>query len=294
MPPAVPTGATRGVLVPIGGAEAKTADRPILTRFVQLAGAEHARIVVLPTASELEDTGDRYAELFRELGAARVEVLPITEREEALDDAFAEKVCHATGVFLTGGNQLRLSTILGGTPIARAIRRCHASGAVVAGTSAGAAILAEHMIAGGEAGATPYANGVILAPGLGLTNGLIIDQHFRQRDRLGRLLAAIAYNPFSVGVGLDEDTALFLDAAGRFEVVGSGAVTVVDPSDLVYSSMDSAVPGQPVSLIGLAVHILSEGGRFDLRSRRATPPPRPAPVFDDEDVPLEQRTAYES
>jgi len=280
MPSHPPPGARRGVLIPIGGAESKDADRPILSRFVGLAGGPGARIAVIPTASELDDTGDRYAAIFREHGA-EVDVLPITEREHAMQPGCVRSVEAASGVFLTGGNQLRLSTILGGTPLARAIRRRHAAGVPVAGTSAGAAILSEHMIAGGEPGATPKADGVILAPGLGLTKRLIVDQHFRQRDRLGRLLAAVAFNPFAVGVGLDEDTAIFMDADGTFEVMGSGAVTVVDPSDLVYSSMDSARPGQPVNLIGLTVHVLAEGGRFNTETRMAQAPPRPEPHPDE-------------
>ena len=141
----------------------------------------------------------------------------------------------------------------------------------------------EHMISGGSSGATPTATGVILSPGLGLTNSLIVDQHFRQRDRLGRLLAAVAFNPFTVGVGLDEDTAIFIGPDHEFEVVGSGAVTIVDPSGLAFSSMDSAAPGQPISLIGLKVHILAEGGRFRTPSPEAIAPHREEVYASDEE-----------
>ena len=140
--------------------------------------------------------------------------------------------------FLTGGNQLRLSTTLGGTSVARRLRSTNANGVHIAGTSAGAAFLCEHMIAFGDDGSSPRANAVTLAPGLGLTNYVIIDQHFRQRDRLGRLLTALAYNPFANGLGLDEDTAAFIGPDHRLEVVGTGAITVVDPSHLEFSSMD--------------------------------------------------------
>ena len=274
----------RGCILPIGGAENKAGDGPILAHFVALAGGPDARIAVIPTASEMADTGDLYAAVFAGLGAAHVDVLPMTERAHAQRPDYLAAVEQSTGIFITGGNQLRLSTILGGTPLAKAIRRRNAAGVPVAGTSAGAAILPEHMIAGGEPGATPTAAGVLLAPGLGLTNHLIIDQHFRQRDRLGRLLTAVSYNPFAVGVGLDEDTALCLSPDGVFEVFGSGAVTIVDPSDLVYSSMDTALPGEPVNLIGLVVHVLGAGGRFDTTTRMAGAPPRPAPVWDDAPV----------
>ena len=146
----------------------------------------------------------------------------------------------------------------------------------VAGTSAGASVLSEHMIAFGDEGASPVSGSVRLAPGLGLTNRFVIDQHFRERDRLGRLLTALAYNPFAVGVGLDEDTAAFISPDNLLEVVGSGAVTVVDASALMYSSMDSVREGEPVALLGLTLHVLTEGTTFDLHSREAfAPPPSP-------------------
>ncbi len=283
MPSPTTSGTPRGCIIPIGGAENKDGDRPILTHFAGLSGGADARLAVIPTASEMSDTGDRYADLFRELGVGHVDVLPMTERAHAQRADYLAAVEQSTGIFITGGNQLRLSTILGGTRLAKAIRRRNAAGVPVAGTSAGAAILPEHMIAGGEPGATPTATGVLLAPGLGLTNRLIIDQHFRQRDRLGRLLTAVSYNPFAVGVGLDEDTALCLQPDGVFEVFGSGAVTIVDPSDLVYSSMDTAMPGEPVNLIGLVLHVLGAGGRFDTSTRMAGAPPRPVPVWDDDE-----------
>jgi cyanophycinase len=139
----------------------------------------------------------------------------------------------------------------------------------VAGTSAGAAFMPEHMIAGGKEGSTPHPDMVTMAPGLGLTNAFIIDQHFRERDRLGRLLTALAYNPFAVGIGLDEDTAAFIRPGDAFEVVGSGGITVIDPTELKYSSMDQARRGDPVSLIGVKLHILVAGGRFDIATRDA-------------------------
>jgi cyanophycinase len=140
----------------------------------------------------------------------------------------------------------------------------------VAGTSAGAAFMPEHMIAGGIEGSTPQPDMVTMAPGLGLTNKFIIDQHFRERDRLGRLLTALAYNPFAVGLGLDEDTAAFIRPGDKLDVVGSGGITVIDPTELSYSSMDQARRGEPVSLIGVKLHILISGGRFDAVTREAS------------------------
>jgi cyanophycinase len=265
-------GVERGFVIPIGGAEEKLSNPTILQKFITLCGGEKSRIIVIPTASQLEDTGSRYVELFHELGANEVVSIAIEARTDASRESYLEELQSADGVFITGGNQLRLSTILGGTPVAQAIRRLNAHGTHIAGTSAGAAIIPEHMIVGGGGGSTPREDGVNLAPGLGLTNCFIIDQHFRQRDRLGRLLSALSYNPFVTGIGLDEDTAAFIDASGVFEVVGSGAITVVDPGCLEYSSMGRVKPGDPVTLIGLHMHILAEGARYDAQTRVACMP----------------------
>ncbi len=268
-PASVPEGHTRGFIVPIGGAEDKVGDDTILKRFVELSGGRDARIIVIPTASELRDTGRRYARLFEGLRARKTVVLPFETRRECEDAGSLEQLEQATGVFLTGGNQLRLSTTLGGTPVAKALRLMNARGVVVAGTSAGAAFLSEHMIAFGDEGATPRAGMVHLAPGLGLTNRTIVDQHFRQRDRLGRLLTALAFNPFAVGIGLDEDTAAFIGPDETLEVVGSGALTIVDPAQLEYSSMDAVKRGDPVCLLGVKLHVLVNRATFNLHRREA-------------------------
>jgi cyanophycinase len=273
MPSPEPSPGSRGFVIPIGGAEDKISDRRILQQFVQLCGGSNSVLAVIPTASMVPVTGDAYRQLFSELGVGRIDIVDVTERQGADNPRWESMLKEATGVFMTGGNQLRLSTILGGTHIATRLRRMNASGVHVAGTSAGAAFLCEHMIAHGESGSTPRAGQVALAPGLGLVNRMIIDQHFRQRDRLGRLLTALSYNPFSVGFGLDEDTAAFIDPMDRVEVVGSGGITIVDVSQLNYSSMAMSKIGEPVELIGIRLHILANGGRFDLSTRIATPGP---------------------
>jgi cyanophycinase len=260
----------RGFIIPIGGAEEKFHNPEILDRFVEVCGGKTARIAIIPTASELEDTGRNYEKLFRKLGIRHALVLQMITREDCYNQEFLDYVDKADGVFMTGGNQLRLSTTLGGTPVAQLIRRRNAAGMHVAGTSAGAAFMPEHMIAGGDEGSTPSPAMVTMAPGLGLTNNFIIDQHFRERDRLGRLLTALAYNPFAVGIGLDEDTAAFIRPGDDLEVVGSGGITIIDPTNLSYSSMDRARRDEPVSLIDIKLHILIAGGRFDISSRTAT------------------------
>lgn len=262
----------RGFVIPIGGAEERTGSMRVLRRFVRLCGGRRARIVIIPTASQLSDTGERYIDIFNKIGVKQAVSLPIAERHDAERSEYIEQLDSASGIFITGGNQLRLSTILGGTPVAQKVRRLNAAGVHVAGTSAGAAIMPEHMIAGGSMGLSPRADLVNLAPGLGLTNAVIIDQHFSQRDRLGRLLTAVSYNPFLIGVGIDEDTAMFIGPDQVAEIEGSGSVTIIDPEHLSYSSMDRAKKNESLSMLDLKLHILSRGCHFDIHERKPYPP----------------------
>jgi len=270
-PAKISEGNQRGFVIPIGGGEERLNAPIILQRFVDLCGGKKSKLVVIPTASQLDDTGDNYVEVFKALGVQSVVNLPINSREDAQNEEYITHLDEADGIFITGGNQLRLSTILGGTPVAQSIRRANASGAHVAGTSAGAAIMPEHMIAGGPTGALPNEQGVTLTPGLGLINKIILDQHFSQRNRLGRLLSAVSYNPFAIGIGICEDTAAFIDPDGVIEVVGSGTVSVIDPSELSYSSMAEAKEGEAITLIGLKLHMLSQGSIYDIHKREAKP-----------------------
>jgi cyanophycinase len=263
----------RGYIIPVGGAEEKLGDVAILRRFASLCGGGSCRIAIIPTASMISETGARYEELFRSLGVKEALSLPIAHRSDCERSEWLEILDRVDGVFLAGGNQLRLSTMIGGTEVAKALRRRNREGMHVAGTSAGAAFLCEHMIAFGREGGSPRARIVTLAPGLGLTNRVIIDQHFRQRDRLGRLLTALAYNPFAIGIGLDENTAGFIAPDETLEVVGSGALTIVDPSGLEFSSMARVRKNDAVCLIGLKLHILDQGSTFNLHSRIAAPAP---------------------
>ena len=236
---------------------------------MRVAGGRDADIVVIPTASRLTETGARYEKLFRDIGAARVTSMDFDTRRDCHEPGRLERLEAATGIFFTGGNQLRISTLLGGTPVAKLIRVRNANGVTVGGTSAGASILSEHMIAFGDEGSSVISGSVRLAPGLGLTNRFIIDQHFRQRDRLGRLLTALAYNPFAIGIGLDEDTAAFIGPDETVEVEGSGGVMIVDASDVSFSSMDAVSEGQPVCLLGLKLHMLVAGATYNLHTRLA-------------------------
>jgi cyanophycinase len=263
-----------GLIMAIGGAEDKVRERVILRRFVQESGGADANVVVLATASEFPETGERYADLFYSLGAQTVEVLRIRTREDALEmgreaQDFLE---YATGFFMTGGSQLRISSALGGTTLAATLHRRHAEGMVVAGTSAGAAVLPRHMISMGESGGTPRRRLVQMAQGLGFTPDLVVDQHFRRRDRMGRLVTALSYNPEPLGVGVDEDTAAMIDADGVMAVLGAGAVTVVDASALRFTDSHAVHRGQPVAMLGLKVDFLTSGCRYDTKARTALAP----------------------
>tara|TARA_B100000959_G_C14821619_1_gene558041 strand:+ start:65 stop:910 length:846 start_codon:yes stop_codon:yes gene_type:complete len=263
------TDADRGFIIPIGGAASKRKNPIILEKFVNLCGGDKAVITVIPTATKIEENGEIFTNLFTEMGASNVFSIDIKKRSDCSNEDYLSKLMKSTGVFISGGNQLRLSTILGGTPVAKAIRRLNADGVHVAGTSAGAAIMPEHMISGGRSGSTPTPKSVSLSPGLGLTNSVVIDQHFRQRDRLGRLLAAIAYSPFLTGVGIDENTAIFIDPDNTFSVEGSGAVTIVDPSKMNATSASTAGRNDAINITDLKLHILASGSKYDLNTHTA-------------------------
>ncbi|MGJ8562584.1 MAG: cyanophycinase [Alphaproteobacteria bacterium] len=270
-PAKVSDGQQRGYIIPIGGGEKKVKSSEILMRFIELSGGKDGHIAIIPTASRLDDTGDRYKEVFENIGVKSAVIVKLDTREDCEDAKFLDVLEKATGIFMTGGDQLRLATIIGGTSVAKLMRRANAAGVHIAGTSAGAAFIGEHMIAFGRSGSTPKLGMANLAPGLGLTNRVVIDQHFRERGRLGRLLTALAYNPFATGIGVDEDTAAFIGPDDHIDVIGSGGLTVIDPSDLEHSSMADVRQGEPVCLIGVKLHILQHGSRYDLVTRKAQP-----------------------
>ena len=251
----------------IGGAEDKLKTRRILTRFVRAAGGREAHVVVVSTASMLGDTTtDVYRGIFAELGVGRVSGLNPAERREAEDPDVAATLVTATGIFLTGGNQLRLTSIVAGTRLDSGLHLAHDRGAVIAGTSAGASALAAYMLAFGDSGATPRHGIVQLAAGLGLVPNMVVDQHFEQRTRLGRLLSAIAQSPSLVGLGLDEDTAALVSPDRTMEVIGRGAVTVVDGSRMQTDAY--RLRGRrPMMVSGAVLHSIPAGYWFDLRSR---------------------------
>jgi cyanophycinase len=271
----ITTPTTPGPLMIIGGAEDKLRRREVLTRFVEASGGPDARIAVIATASSLgPEVVDVYDALFRKLGAAEVVSVRPESRADAHDPAYVDALADVTGVFMTGGNQLKLSGVVCGTPFGDALHAARARGAVIAGTSAGASIQSSHMVAFGVGGATPKQRMTQVAAGLGLLQDAVVDQHFEQRNRYGRLLMIVAQSPQLLGMGVDEDTAAIVTVEQDREVlrvVGRGAVTIFDPAHMV-SNAHEAPRSSPMLASGVVLHVLPAGAAYDLTNRALVPP----------------------
>jgi cyanophycinase len=257
----------RGVLMPIGGREDKADNPVILSRFVALAGGSAARVVVIPTASEYEGTGPLYEGVFRDLGVRRATVLHLPHRDFANSDKALAPLRSATGVFISGGDQVRLVEFIGGTRLADCIRERYAAGIVVAGTSAGASILAGHMMDGGGNRDTPRKGMVNMIAGFGLAPELIIDQHFSQRGRIGRLLTLLAASPGLIALGIDENTGAIITPDRMLEVIGANSITILD-GRRIWSDYHEIAPNEALSLTDVTLHVLHAGHRFNLETRR--------------------------
>jgi cyanophycinase len=268
-----------GVLIAIGGAEDKLGRRSVLSEFVSLAGGADARIAVIPTASSLgPEIVEVYDALFRKLGAREVVGTRPHTRSEAEDPAVVGLLDDVTGIFMTGGNQLKLASIVNGTAFGEAILAAHRRGVVIAGTSAGASIQSSHMVAFGPGGTTPKQRMTQLAGGLGLVPDVVIDQHFSQRNRYGRLLMLVAQSPGLLGIGIDEDTAAVISEESGPEgttklmrVLGRGVVTVFDARAVV-SNADTARRTAPLLASGVVLHVLPAGSVFSLTDRTLVRP----------------------
>ncbi len=255
-------------LIVIGGHEDKKGDRAILKEVARRTGAGK---LVITTVATKEPAGmfEDYDRIFRRLGVKHISKLEIDERHEARDERKASALDDAVAVFFTGGDQLKITSQIGDTPVYERIRRIYESGGVIAGTSAGASVMCETMIVGGESeGSHRVEDSLKLAPGLGLIQGVIIDQHFAERGRMGRLLGAIAQNPKNIGLGIDENTAIIIEREQSFYVLGDGAVSVIDGAGITYSNIAEEEPDVAVSMYDVKLHVLSQGDRFDLSARR--------------------------
>jgi len=260
--------------MPIGGAEETESGGEILQRFVDLACGSNARIAIIPTASENpQRSGEGYAKLFRKMGAKEADWLRVERREDANGEPALALLKQASGIYITGGDQGRLVRLLVGTLVMDCIRLRNADGVIVAGTSAGASILSALMMAGGTGvggnsnGAAARKGMVDVVAGFGLLQDIIIDQHFSQRGRMGRLLSVFAGTPGLIGIGLDEDTAVLIDREGTLEALGSNMVTIVDGRDTLSDYFDRE-EGEILTITGSSLHVLAGGRRFDLDVRR--------------------------
>lgn len=261
---------TTPTLIVIGGAEDRVGRASLLREFVKRSGGVRSRLVVIPAASSVqEEVVASYREAFTRLGAPTVDVVNPQTRESAHDESAVALLERATGVFMTGGSQLRLSQLLPGTPVGDALHRAHDRGCVVGGTSAGASIMSDFMISMGDEGLTPRQRRSQLSAGLGLLPGVVVDQHFDQRTRYGRLLSVVAPSPNLLGIGIDENTAIVVTDRREFTVRGSGAVFVVD-CRTARTDAPEAKAGAPMLISGATLHTLPAGATFSLAERRLT------------------------
>jgi cyanophycinase len=259
----------KGRLIIIGGHEDKQDDEVILKAVAQRARGEQGSLVVVTVATQQpEEVGRQYRTLFRGLGVQHVDVVDIRTREEAAEEKHVEQIAKAKVIFFTGGDQLRISSQIGDSPLFRCMRERYQEGATIAGTSAGAAAMPETMLIAGANDSSNRISALEMAPGLAFLSGVVIDSHFAERGRMGRLLGAVAQNPRNIGLGIDEDTAIIVTGQQRLEVLGSGAVYVVDGIDISYSSLSEQQPEGIVSIVDIKLHVLGAGDRFDLHTRR--------------------------
>src|SRR4028118_553446 len=260
---------TKTAILVIGGAEDKVHGREILHTFFGRSGSIDARLAIIPSASrEPAVIGDRYRGIFEEMGAKEIQVLDIRDREQTEDPKLQEYIEECTGVFMTGGDQLRLCGLLADTPLMEKVRHRGQQGEMtLAGTSAGAAVMGHHMIAGGGSGESPNRSLVDMATGLGIIPEVIVDQHFHNRNRMARLMSAVAGHPERLGIGIDEDTCALFEKDGLLQVMGKGTVTIVDPGEMSYTNHSAVGATDPISLHNLRVHILSYGDRYHIHKR---------------------------
>ncbi len=253
----------------IGGAEDKLNERHILRKFVELSGGAAAHILIVPVPSDFPlVTATLYKSIFENLGIKQVSVLEAFSRQEILKVNADDVLNGVTGVFLTGGDQMRLSSLLGGTDFLKELKLAVKNGITIGGSSAGASSLSSTMIVRGEPGVQPLKDSIRLCPGLGILKNIIIDQHFTERNRIARLITAVAYNPNNLGIGIDENTAIHIKNTGILEVLGTGTVTIIDGSNISYNTISDVHEAEPFSVMDLKINILSSSVRYDVYNRK--------------------------
>lgn len=261
----------KGNLVIIGGAEDKKGESKILKKVTEIVGGANASLMILTTATEKpEEVGTEYRNVFSKLGVNRIEILDINSRDEANKPENADRIANSTGVFFTGGDQLRITSILGGTKANEALQQAYLNGVAIIGTSAGASVMTNTMIVDGNSNDPARKCTLKMAPGLSLLQEAIIDQHFDQRGRIGRLLCGVAENPGMLGIGIDEDTAIRVYPDAHFEVIGTNAVTVVDGKSIKSSNVSELKPDEILAITNITLHVLPIGYGYDMKKREVT------------------------
>ncbi|MEG4022681.1 MULTISPECIES: cyanophycinase [unclassified Microcoleus] len=263
---------TQGKLLIIGGAEDKEGDCKILREFLRCAGGTKAHIVVMTAATSLPgEVGDNYIRVFERLGAEDVRVVDTQRPEDANNPDYLEAIEQATGIFFTGGDQARIISCLKDTKLDAAMHKRYSEGIIIGGTSAGAAMMPDMMIIEGDSETNPRVDVVAMGPGMGFLPDVVIDQHFAQRGRLGRLVTALLLQPAVLGFGIDENTAILVHG-DELEVIGESAVTVIDESEKLHDNIEGRLKDEGLAICGAKLHILPHGYRFNLKTRQ--------PVFD--------------
>ena len=263
------TPSSKGTLIIIGGHEDKEDDRAILREVAGRAQGKGGRLCVVTVATQLpEEVAAEYRAVFKELDVPTVDVLDIRTREQAYDEANVRKLSEASVIFFTGGDQLRITSQIGDSLVYRCMQEVYRRGGVIVGTSAGAAAMPETMLIAGPSDESHRISALEMAPGLALIDNVVIDSHFAERGRMGRLLGSVAQNPRNLGLGIDEDTAIVVTGGRQFKVIGSGAVYVVDGSSISYSSLSLENPAGIVSIDDVRLHVLGADDHFDLEARR--------------------------
>lgn len=272
----------KGTLIIIGGHEDRTGDRRILRAVAERLGDDGKVVVCTVASAEPEALWDEYESAFRAIGVPHVFRLDVESREDATTPRAMRILEGATGVFFTGGDQLKITSQIGDTPLYSRVQEIYEQGGVIAGTSAGASAMSETMLVANDGDASyRIKSALLMAPGLGLAKDMLIDQHFAERGRMARLIGAVTQNPRVLGVGIDEDTAMIVEHDRGFQVLGAGAVYVVDASTSSYSNFGEEESDRTLSSFGLTIHMLSQGDRFDLSTR--TPHAHPADSMESED-----------
>lgn len=262
------TAKNNGTLVIIGGAEDKEGRMVILRKFVRLMKSDDSKLLVLTTATKEPDiVGENYRDVFNKLGMTNIDILNINNRDDANDEEYVRKIRESEGIFFTGGDQLRITSIIGGTKACTALFDCYSKGGIIAGTSAGASAMSCTMIIEGDNNEPARKCTVKVAPGLSLLNNTIIDQHFAQRGRIGRLLCGVAENPKVLGIGIDEDTSIIVYPDNIFEVYGNNSVTIVDGRTIRTSNVSELKPDEILAITNITLHVLPDGYGYNLNSR---------------------------